>query len=65
MKCEKCGAEKVLNPKTGKMFCKEKCWLKQADRQPQMSFEIAVMDEFKRLNERFDAMAEWLAKHIK
>lgn len=26
--CEKCGAEKVLNPKTGKRFCKEKCWLK-------------------------------------
>ena len=27
-KCEKCGADKVLNPKTGKIFCKEKCWLK-------------------------------------
>lgn len=25
--CEKCGAEKVKNPKTGKIFCKEKCWL--------------------------------------
>ena len=25
--CDKCGGEKVLNPKTGKMFCKDKCWL--------------------------------------
>ena len=28
MNCEKCGAELVQNPKTGKWFCKEKCWLK-------------------------------------
>ncbi len=27
--CGKCGAERVLNPKTGKWFCKEKCWLKK------------------------------------
>jgi hypothetical protein len=26
--CNQCGGEKVLNPKTGKMFCKAKCWLK-------------------------------------
>ena len=26
--CPQCGAEKVLNPKTGKWFCKDKCWLK-------------------------------------
>jgi len=26
--CPKCGADMVLNPKTNKMFCKEKCWLK-------------------------------------
>lgn len=25
--CDRCGAEKVKNPKTGKWFCKEKCWL--------------------------------------
>lgn len=29
--CNKCGAEKVLNPKTNKWFCKDKCWLKEAD----------------------------------
>ena len=28
--CSKCGAEMVLNPKTNKMFCKEKCWLKNS-----------------------------------
>ena len=27
-KCSKCGADMILNPKTNKIFCKEKCWLK-------------------------------------
>jgi ribosomal protein L37AE/L43A len=31
-KCKHCGAEMVNNPKTGKWFCKEKCWLKQPAR---------------------------------
>lgn len=26
--CQYCGAEKVQNPKTGKVFCSAKCWLK-------------------------------------
>lgn len=26
--CQFCGADKVRNPKTGKIFCSEKCWLK-------------------------------------
>lgn len=26
--CLKCWAENIKNPKTGKIFCKEKCWLK-------------------------------------
>lgn len=26
--CNKCGAEMVFNPKTGKHFCSERCWLK-------------------------------------
>jgi len=25
--CRQCGGERVLNPKTQKMFCKNKCWL--------------------------------------
>lgn len=28
MSCWKCGAGWINNPKTGKWFCKEKCWLK-------------------------------------
>ena len=28
--CYKCGAEMIINPKTNKIFCKEKCWLKEA-----------------------------------
>lgn len=27
--CKNCGAKRVLNPKTGKMFCSNKCWLKE------------------------------------
>jgi hypothetical protein len=27
--CPKCGSEMVHNPKTGKNFCKDKCWLNQ------------------------------------
>ena len=26
--CKFCGANNVRNPKTGKIFCSEKCWLK-------------------------------------
>lgn len=26
-KCDFCGAKKVKSPKTGKIFCSEKCWL--------------------------------------
>lgn len=29
--CPFCGAEKIFNPKTGKWFCKEKCWLKKKE----------------------------------
>ena len=25
--CKDCGAEMVHNPRTGKWFCKDKCWL--------------------------------------
>jgi uncharacterized Zn finger protein (UPF0148 family) len=27
-RCKFCGSENVRNPKTGKVFCSEKCWLK-------------------------------------
>jgi hypothetical protein len=27
--CKFCGAKRVQNPKTGKVFCSEKCWLKK------------------------------------
>lgn len=26
--CKKCGAKMIYNPKTGKVFCGDKCWLK-------------------------------------
>lgn len=31
--CKDCGAEMVNNPKTGKWFCSEKCWLTPVERQ--------------------------------
>jgi hypothetical protein len=27
-RCKFCGSENVRNPKTGKIFCADKCWLK-------------------------------------
>lgn len=29
--CQRCGAKMVTNPKTGKIFCEQKCWLKKQD----------------------------------
>jgi len=29
-KCNYCGADRVENPKTGKIFCSAKCWLKKS-----------------------------------
>jgi hypothetical protein len=49
--CEHCGADIVLNPKTGKQFCAEKCWLKgQPQQQPRTQFvrqggDLKVKDE--------------------
>ena len=33
-KCNKCGANRVLNPKTGKYFCEKKCWLNPQEVHP-------------------------------
>jgi len=33
--CNTCGAPRVKNPKTGKIFCSDKCWLKTPPRAPQ------------------------------
>jgi hypothetical protein len=33
--CQYCGAKKVLNPKTQKVFCADKCWLKKTPPAPQ------------------------------
>lgn len=32
--CKDCGANKVLNPNTGKTFCERKCWLQPKDEVP-------------------------------
>jgi hypothetical protein len=33
--CKYCGAKRVQNPKTGKIFCSGKCWLKKSPDAPQ------------------------------
>ena len=45
--CRSCGAERVLNPKTGKHFCKNKCWLQN---KPQN----APMGQIERKNDPVD-----------
>ena len=35
--CTDCGAKYVKNPKTGKVFCENKCWLTAGQVQPQNS----------------------------
>lgn len=42
--CRKCGAEMVHNPKTGKDFCKDKCWLKPVA-MPQAKAPMTEADE--------------------
>ena len=32
--CDGCGGKYVKNPKTGKIFCKNKCWLKKSTNEP-------------------------------
>lgn len=39
--CKDCGAPMAKNPKTGKIFCSEKCWLNQ----PQKQFRQPVRQE--------------------
>ena len=33
--CKFCGSERILNPKTGKVFSKAKCWLNKNPNSPQ------------------------------
>lgn len=51
-KCKFCGANMVRNPKTGKVFCGDKCWLKnqQDNRQfnPRPNAVEKFMDEDKK-----------------
>lgn len=47
--CKNCGAEMVKNPRTGKWFCKNKCWLHPekptADEQYDKDFDSSLADE--------------------
>lgn len=42
-KCKFCGAPMVKSPRTGKVFCSEKCWLKkQAGYNPSEAKEVGI-----------------------
>ena len=67
--CSFCGAEKVNNPKTGKWFCKEKCWLnkshQQTSSQPvQNKKDINWQRIEENNNKKSDSMSELSAKRI-
>lgn len=62
--CENCGAELVKNPKTGKIFCSEKCWLKN---QPQPTFvnqagnlKVKTEPDWDKINEKKTDNIKWL-----
>jgi len=70
-KCSYCGQDKVLNPKTGKMFCKDKCWLKkepqQGQPQPQSPTNMVADDVSllrKEMNERFNKLWVYLKSKL-
>ncbi len=62
--CNQCGGEKVLNPKTGKMFCKNKCWL---NRQSNAGQRQAAPQQFNNdlQNDNIKKMAETKNETIK
>lgn len=67
-KCYKCGAEKVLNPKTGKMFCKDKCWLRGQTSQPSQPQEqngwAVVVEHLTALEAKVDGMMDLLREQL-
>ena len=44
-KCDYCNADKVKNPKTGKIFCSAKCWLKNQPQQPSQPQNAPVSND--------------------
>jgi len=63
-KCKFCGAKMVTNPHTGKVFCSEKCWLK--NQTPEQKRASAPAD-FKRSlekDEREEGQSKGNAKNI-
>jgi hypothetical protein len=58
--CKKCNAEMVLNPKTGKYFCKAKCWLNaQPTKQDQIN--EAVKNKQDRIDKAIDIREKSIA----
>lgn len=59
--CKFCGANNVKSPKTGKIFCSDKCWLKKPDDTgsyaPAPKKESPNWDE---INARKEEGMEWL-----
>ena len=65
--CKFCGAKLVLNPRTGKIFCADKCWLKgegepkataEVANQSTMSALQAVFDQLNQLEKKIDKLLE-------
>jgi len=46
--CRFCGAKMVKSPKTGKVFCSEKCWLKKSESYtPNEARDVQIQENIK------------------
>ena len=72
--CPYCNKGKIIQFRSGKYGCSEKCWLNKQPQltqsttpkaDPNMLILDAINDGFKNLNERIDAIGQWIAKNAK
>lgn len=64
--CTFCGAKNVKSPKTGKVFCSQKCWnLKDEEKSRKISPDTDLrIEKMERALERFILMMEYLHPEI-
>ncbi len=57
--CEKCGARRIINPKTGKEFCEKKCWLNNQQPIKPMPTRPSTQ-EWEKIREEKNENIKWL-----
>jgi len=68
--CENCGIPMVKNPKTQKVFCPDKCWLKGSERQQAQPVQpVQPVQQFEkeldqsRQDEKWEKISEGKVRH--